>query len=514
MCECDRTGDAVAGVAGPQEGGVLLCAECGRRTRSRSRFELRIPTAAQPAWERRYVRAARCSDLFSVLVADLVVTLGYHDASVLSLPSNALVALSVPVLALFSLALAHAWDPRVLGGGPEEFRRVGSAYVAVIAAMAVLGYAVGLAGGHSWVFGAFPLAAALTLLGRYGLRRWVHRRRRSGKYRRSVVAAGDAAAVRELIRRTRAAQYVGWHVAAVCLADVERGQALPMEVDGVPVIGTERDVVGLVALHGFQAVAILPSSRWSQNRTQQLAWDLEAVGADLLMTPALMDIVGPRLHITPVAGMPLLQVNAPTFTGPAWVVKMVLDRVFALVLLVVSAPVLLTIGCAVRLTSPGPALFRQTRVGQGGTRFQMVKFRSMVCDAEERRADLVDADEGAGALFKIRNDPRVTRVGHFLRRYSLDELPQLLNVVAGHMSLVGPRPPLVAEVETYDDGVCRRLFVKPGVTGLWQVSGRSDLSWEESVRIDLRYVENWSIALDVMILWKTVAAVFRAEGAY
>ncbi|MFE3293468.1 sugar transferase [Rhodococcus sp. NPDC059234] len=454
------------------------------------------------------------SDVLSFLLADAIVTLGYHNVSVLSNPANIVVALTVPLAASIALAVTHAWDPRILGCGVEEFRRVGYAYVLVIAVMAVLGYAAGMTGGHSWVFGALPLAAALSVLGRYALRRWVHRRRRSGAYLRSVVVAGELDSVLELIRRTRGAAYAGWEIEAVCLADLAPGRRLPLAIEDVPVVGTERDVVGIVALHGYDAVAIVPSSQWSPQRTQQLAWDLEGTGADLLIAPAMMDIVGPRLHISPVASMPLLQLSAPRFTGPAWIAKTVMDRVLAIALLVAAAPILFAIGCAVRLTSPGPALYKQMRVGRGGIQFGMLKFRSMVRDADKRLADLTRANEGAGVLFKIRDDPRVTRVGRFLRRFSLDELPQLVNVVSGQMSLVGPRPPLASEVEQYDDGVRRRLFVKPGLTGLWQVSGRSDLSWEESVRMDLRYVENWSMALDFMILWKTAGAVIRADGAY
>lgn len=476
---------------------------------------LPIPEPPRPRWEARYGQVAFGIDLLSVLIADVLVTAVYHNVSVLDRRSNLAIALAVPLLTLLALALNHAWDPRVLGCGPEEFRRVASAYVVVIAVMAVAGYAVGTAVGHSWVFGALPLAAGLSMLGRYGLRHWLHRGRRSGEYLRSVVVAGDAESVRELIRRTRSAPHVGWRIEAVCLAHALSDGTLPVAVDDVPVLGTDEDLVGIVTLHGYSAVAILPSSGWAPDRTQRLAWDLEGTGADLLIAPTLMDIVGPRLHISPVSGMPLLQLNAPRFTGPAWVIKTVLDRVLALALLIVIAPVLIAVGCAVRLTSPGPTFYTQTRVGRAGTTFQMVKFRSMVRDADARLADLASANEGSGVLFKIKDDPRVTPVGRFIRRYSIDELPQLFNVVAGHMSLVGPRPPLVAEVEKYDDGgVRRRMLVKPGLTGLWQVSGRSDLSWEESVRMDLRYVENWSMALDVMILWKTAGAVLRPDGAY
>jgi exopolysaccharide biosynthesis polyprenyl glycosylphosphotransferase len=228
-----------------------------------------------------------------------------------------------------------------------------------------------------------------------------------------------------------------------------------------------------------------------------------------------MEIAGPRMHMRPFIGLPLLHVEEPEFTGSKRVVKEAVDRLGAGLALLASAPVLLAIALAVRLDSSGPVLFRQVRIGRGGREFSMLKFRTMAADAEEQRAALLDRNENAdGLLFKIADDPRITRVGRLLRRFSLDELPQLFNVLGGQMSLVGPRPPLPAEVALYDDSVRRRLLVKPGLTGLWQVSGRSDLTWDESVRLDLRYVENWSLLLDLMILWKTVFAVIRARGAY
>jgi lipopolysaccharide/colanic/teichoic acid biosynthesis glycosyltransferase len=187
----------------------------------------------------------------------------------------------------------------------------------------------------------------------------------------------------------------------------------------------------------------------------------------------------------------------------------------AAIALLLLSPLFIVLTLAVRWSSAGPALFRQVRVGRDGGTFMMLKFRSMYCDAEERLAELVDqSDVRDGVLFKMRNDPRITRIGRLLRRYSLDELPQLINVLNGSMSLVGPRPPLPVEVAQYEDHVHRRLLVKPGVTGLWQVSGRSDLSWEESVRLDLRYVENWSLSEDLLILWKTARAVTLGSGAY
>ncbi|MEP6463266.1 MAG: exopolysaccharide biosynthesis polyprenyl glycosylphosphotransferase, partial [Frankiaceae bacterium] len=234
-----------------------------------------------------------------------------------------------------------------------------------------------------------------------------------------------------------------------------------------------------------------------------------------LVAPAITDIAGPRISIRPVAGLPLLHVDHPEFTGARRIIKGGFDRVVALAAVVVLAPILLGIALAIRTTSPGPALFRQRRVGRKSEQFTIYKFRTMRTDAEAALPGLAAANEQTdGVLFKMRKDPRITRLGAVLRRYSVDELPQLLNVLRGQMSLVGPRPPLPAEVAQYTDDVYRRLLVKPGLTGLWQVSGRSDLPWEEAVRLDLDYVENWSLPLDLAILWRTGAAVLASRGAY
>ena len=249
-------------------------------------------------------------------------------------------------------------------------------------------------------------------------------------------------------------------------------------------------------------------------RLRELAWQLEATGTDMCVAPALLDVAGPRTTIRPVAGLPLLHVDHPELTGAKQAVKAGFDKVVAGLGLLLLSPLFLLIAARIKVHDGGPVFFRQVRVGKDGRRFRVFKFRTMVVDAERQKARLADSNEGAGALFKMRRDPRVTRPGAWLRRWSLDELPQLINVVIGDMSLVGPRPALPAEVARYHDHMRRRLVVKPGITGLWQVNGRSDLSWEDAVRLDLRYVENWSLALDLQILWKTGSAVFRGNGAY
>ncbi|ELT45968.1 undecaprenylphosphate glycosylphosphotransferase [Arthrobacter nitrophenolicus] len=234
----------------------------------------------------------------------------------------------------------------------------------------------------------------------------------------------------------------------------------------------------------------------------------------LIMAPALTDVAGPRIHTQQVAGLPLIHVTTPTLEGGQRVAKRLFDIVVSALLILLAAPAMACVAVLVKLDSPGPILFRQERVGIEGRHFRMLKFRSMVVDAESKLQELADQNEGSGPLFKMKNDPRITRIGGALRRFSIDELPQLFNVFSGSMSLVGPRPPLPREVEAYESDVRRRLLVKPGVTGLWQVSGRSNLSWQDSVRLDLYYVENWSLAGDLVIILRTVRAVFHSTGAY
>jgi exopolysaccharide biosynthesis polyprenyl glycosylphosphotransferase len=245
-----------------------------------------------------------------------------------------------------------------------------------------------------------------------------------------------------------------------------------------------------------------------------LAWELEKTGTDLYVAPALLDVAGPRTTIRPTAGLTLLHVDHPQLSGPRQVLKDLFDRTAAVIALMLLSPFMLAIAAAIRLSDGGPAFFIQTRVGKDGKLFKVWKFRTMVVDAEARFAELRAQNDNDGVLFKMRRDPRITRIGGTLRKLSLDELPQLFNVLIGDMSLVGPRPPLPDEVAQYAAHVRRRLVVKPGLTGLWQVSGRSNLSWDESVRLDIRYVENWSFALDLQILWKTLPAIFKGSGAY
>jgi exopolysaccharide biosynthesis polyprenyl glycosylphosphotransferase len=284
----------------------------------------------------------------------------------------------------------------------------------------------------------------------------------------------------------------------------------------VPVLGGLDKVAEIVRTSGADTVAVTATAAFGPSAVRRLSWELENTDAELILAPALTNIAGPRIHTQPVAGLPLIHVARPTYRGANRILKKSFDIVGGLSLLVIFSPVLVGVAVAIKLTSAGPVLFLQDRVGINGRVFRMIKFRSMEVDAEERLAMLREEGRDAGndVLFKMRNDPRVTRIGRLIRRYSIDELPQLFNVISGDMSLVGPRPPLKAEVDLYGDEVRRRLLVKPGMTGLWQVSGRSDLSWDDAARLDVYYVENWSITGDVVIMWKTARVVVSCAGAY
>ncbi|MFM9607514.1 sugar transferase [Streptomyces niveiscabiei] len=469
-------------------------------------------TISQPEidWEQRYRRTVIVSDTVATafVVAAIGNLFGARDAANWH-EKWGILAFGTEVLVLGALAVGRAWVPAVLGQGAEEFRRLGRSLFAATVVLALGGIALTSRNIKLWIFVAIPAIALTTMTARYVLRLWLHRQRKEGRCLRPVLAAGSPATVRDLITRTRKFPHIGWRVEAVCTTGADGGQ-----LDGVPVVGRLADVAGHVRRDGYRVVAVTPDPHWSPDRLQRLAWNLEGSDAEMVVAPVLMEVAGPRLHVDAVLGIPLLRVSMPAFTGGRRVVKGIVDRTGAALLLVLLAPLMVCVALLVALDSRGGVFYRQLRTGKDGREFTMVKFRTMVPGADRAKAALADLNEGAGPMFKLRRDPRVTRVGTLLRRYSIDELPQLFNVLTGSMSLVGPRPPLPEESAVYGPDIRRRLLVKPGLTGLWQISGRSDLSWEEAVRLDLRYVEDWSLALDTVILWKTLRAVVHGQGAY
>jgi exopolysaccharide biosynthesis polyprenyl glycosylphosphotransferase len=465
-----------------------------------------------PGWLKRYVASAVLLDALSAGLTVAAAEIVQFDSS-MGMTGVVIAVLLFPVAWTTLVFLCRGYDSRELGTGSEEFRRLGRAGLVLLAALPFVSYAGDLQLPRALVVFVVPGAVVASALGRYALRHRLHLLRQQGRCMRTVVAVGRERAVLDLVRQLRRDRYCGMELIAACVPDPERAHLLRRE--NVTVVGDLEEAAATARALDVDVVAVTSASETAATYLRRLSWDLEGSGIELLVAPGLMEVAGPRMHMRPFIGLPLLHVEEPAFTGPRRLIKGLMDRAAAALILVLLLPVLVAVAVAVALDSAGPVIYRQRRIGESSRSFTMLKFRTMVADADERRAELLQRNQNAdGLLFKVADDPRVTRVGRVLRRFSLDELPQLFNVLAGHMSLVGPRPPLPAEAERYDDSVRRRLLVKPGLTGLWQVSGRSDLSWDEAVRLDLRYVENWSLALDFMILWKTFFAVVRARGAY
>ena len=419
-------------------------------------------------------------------------------------------SLALPLLWIGALKLAGAYDVRFIGTGSDEFRKVLNAGIGLTAAVALFSYTVNLQLSRGYIVIALPSLTLFDLVARYMLRKRLHKLRASGRCMHNVVAVGHELAVADLIAELRRERYHGLTVVGACVA--RPGEC--DELAGVPVYGGLDDVTAAVKAFEADTVAVTACPEMDGIRLRSLAWKLEKTGTDLCVAPRLLDVAGPRTTIRPTAGLTLLHVDHPQLEGFRVVVKGLFDRCAAAAALIMFAPLMAALAMTVWLSDRGPVFFTQVRVGKDGRAFRIYKFRTMVVDAELRKAELMDRNEHDGVLFKLHKDPRVTAIGAHLRRWSIDELPQLFNVFLGDMSLVGPRPALPAEAEKYAEHVRRRLVVKPGITGLWQVNGRSDLSWDESVRLDLRYVENWSFALDLQILWKTVSAIRQGSGAY
>ncbi len=471
---------------------------------------VRLADSGVKAWTSRYVGRVAAADASCGLAAGLLAFEARFGSAQTQAAAYLWLALALPLIWLTALALAGAYDTRFIGVGSDEFRRVVNAGVCLTATVALVSYATKAEVARGYVVLALPSVTCLDVLVRYRLRKGLHRLRARGSCMHRVVVVGHADVISGLISELRRETHHGLSVVAACVA----GRARPASIRGIPVAGRLADIPDVVRRFAADTVAVLACPEMIGTRLRDLAWALEKTGTDLCVAPALIDVAGPRTTIRAVAGLPLLHVDHPDLRGLRWLVKSGFDRAVAVAALVLLCPAFVTIALMIRLADQGPALFRQTRVGRDGRLFTVYKFRTMVVDAERRRSELTALNESDGLLFKIRRDPRVTRMGGWLRRYSLDELPQLLNVLLGDMSLVGPRPALPSETSAYGPHVRRRLAVKPGITGLWQVSGRSDLSWDEAVRLDVRYVENWSFVLDLQILWKTWSAVLIGSGAY
>lgn len=471
-----------------------------RRTRENDPARLRDRWGVRVRGYRRSIVTTDALSTFAVAAVLLVPRLGVP----VGLAWSALGAAVFPLCVL----VARGYERRRLGVGAEEFQSVAAGAGLLAGLVVCLAFAFIATPPRTVVVIGTPAVAVLAATLRYLRRKALHRRRTAGADLARTLVVGSPLAASRAAYELAAAPHEGFRVVGLCLPSVDHTAPLA----DAPVLGAVADVAQVVADHAIEVV-LVTGGVLSGDALRRLGWALDRAGAEMVVMPDLVEVAAPRLAVRPTGSFPLLEVEvAPP--RRRLVAKAAVDRLVTPLIALFAAPVVLVLALLVRATSPGPAFYRNTRVGVDGRHFTMWKLRSMYTDADARRAELAASSDGNGVLFKMRDDPRVTPLGRFMRKYSLDELPQLWNVLRGDMSLVGPRPPLPGEVQVYEDEVHRRLRVKPGLTGLWQVSGRSDLDWDQSVRLDLRYADNWSLAMDVMIIWKTARAVIRPHGAY
>ncbi|MCK6079059.1 sugar transferase [Microbacterium sp. EYE_5] len=476
-------------------------------------------------WRRIYARRLWMSDLlvlvwvvfgtqiawFGFGAADLAIEGGLVDGEV----SYWAASTALIIVWMLALSLADTRDHRVIGAGSAEYARIARSSVTLFGVIAIIAFLTQIEVARGFLLLSLPLGILILLFERWLWRHWLIAKRSSGAYSARVLLVGSRRSVVDIANELLRTPSAGYHVVGACVPG--GAVADTIEGTGIPIMGSISALPTALEVSKADTVVVTSTDELPADKVKQISWGLEAGRQHLVLAPGIADIAGPRISSRPVAGLPLLHVETPRFSGGQRVLKRIVDVVAAVVGVILISPVLAFLALSIRLSSPGPVFFRQQRIGHGGREFTMLKFRSMVVDAEARLAALMDQERDAGnaVLFKMKHDPRVTPIGRIMRRLSLDELPQLFNVIGGSMSLVGPRPPLPREVELYADHVHRRFLVKPGITGLWQVSGRSSLSWEESVRLDLSYVENWTLVGDVVILFKTArAALLPGDTAF
>lgn len=462
-------------------------------------------------WSRHYLRRVLIIDVVVGLVAAMIALVIRFQTEIRW--EFALATVGMPAVWVGALYLANAYERRYLGVSTEEYRAVSKAVVGMFAIISGAAYLARQDVARGWVLALLPLLFVGGLLARRYMRGWLQSQRADGELMQRTVVVGRADAAAALLRSIKAEPGQGLQPVAVCASGLDTDWDATSALEGVPVMGTPRDAVAAADLYNAEVVAVASHPDLAGKALRRLAWALEERNIELIVSPGLLDVAGPRLSIRPSTNLSLLHIERPAKARSVFL-KSAMDRSLAALLILMLSPLLIAVAIAIKVTDPGPILFVQKRVGVRGEFFGIYKFRTMVVDAEKRLLALQRQSDGNGVLFKMKDDPRITKVGKFLRRYSIDELPQLFNVLLGDMSLVGPRPPLPAEVEQYEPDALRRLHVRPGMTGLWQVSGRSDLSWEESLRLDLRYVDNWSPIGDLSILFRTFKAVTHGSGAY
>lgn len=473
-------------------------------------------------WRQTYARGLAITDALVIIWVVFAVQLlrfGLDPATVVGQDLESvnlnywIISLVIIVAWNVVLAAFKTRDYRVVGSGSQEYKLVADASIRLFGLVAITAFLLKFELARGYVLLAFPAGIAVLIFTRWLWRQWLSVQRASGKFTSRLILVGTTSSNNIIWAELQRVREAGYDVVAMWIPHKEAGEA-PSHL--VRVFDSTTPVLAAMAESGADTVAITNSDVLGVEGVRSLSWSLDPGSQHLILAPNLTDISGPRVHTRPVAGLPLIHVETPRYEGAKQFTKRCFDIAASGIAIILLSPAMLVVALIVSLSSEGPALFRQQRVGRNGEPFTMVKFRSMVTDAEDRLQALIDHDRTIGndVLFKMREDPRVTPIGKFMRRFSVDELPQLFNIFTGDMSVVGPRPPLPKEVEQYEEHVHRRFLVKPGLTGLWQVSGRSDLSWEESVRLDLYYVENWSLADDFVLIWRTAKAVIRRDGAY
>ena len=424
---------------------------------------------------------------------------------------------ALPVLSamlwLAMLALFRTRSSTIVGSGATEYVRVAHCTGFAFGIVAIIFVVFRLPGARTQLMFALPIGLLVLLIQRWAWRRWLNGKRRVGLFTSRAIVTGSRDDIEYVIRRLERDGKLGYSVVGIATTDMVEAD---MDVDGktYPRVGSTHSVAANARQLSADTIIVASRPDDDPDFIKRLSWQLEGTAAELILSSRLADVAGPRISLRPIDGLPLIHVRIPEFEGGQHVLKRALDIVVATIALIPIALITPVIGLLIAFDNRGPVFFRQVRVGRDGREFVMLKFRTMRVSAEAELAALIEQNEGSGPLFKLKRDPRITRLGAILRKFSIDELPQFWNVLRGDMSVVGPRPPLPSEVTSYNGTVYRRLYIKPGITGLWQISGRSDLSWEESVRLDLRYVENWSVMTDLMIMWRTAKVMIAPKGAY
>ncbi|GGG27979.1 polyprenyl glycosylphosphotransferase [Rhodococcoides trifolii] len=478
--------------------------------------------AQRENWKRAYRHKLLATDTFIVFFAALFAQFARFGTATTEAWAGGAVGSNLTfsiIVALFWVALltvAGSRDPGLIGHGADEYRRVVTATFWLFGGIAVLGLLLQAGFARSYLAIALPVGLIGLLAGRRFWRGRLAVARAHGNFTNDVVVIGSIDSVRSISTSFDRAADAGYRVVGACIpAHTGDVDAIRAGMRVIPVIGDETAIDAVMDMPSVTTVAVAAVEHLGYERMRDLAWTLDTHAVDLVVAPGFADVAGPRLKICPIDNLPLLQVDRPKRDGAANMGKTVFDMVSAAFALIMLSPVLLAAAIAIKLEDGGPVFFRQVRVGRGGRLFRIWKLRTMISGpANSATAAREDAGQAQSVFYKSANDARITRIGRFLRKTSIDELPQLLNVLQGDMSLVGPRPLLPGEGAQILNFIERRSLVKPGLTGLWQVSGRSDASEEERIRLDHYYVDNWSAVQDLVIIWRTVAAVLTSKGAY